>query len=81
MSLRDALERGMAVWQQARTEPFAQHPLAVFIRGEAADEVEGSLANKKGLTVRGSAGAGQWAAVPWVAVFDELVTDSATHGY
>ena len=81
MSLRDALERGMAEWQQARTEPFGQHPLAVFIRGEAADEVEGSLTNKTGLTVKGSAGAGQWAAVPWVAVFDELVTDSATHGY
>ncbi len=81
MNLRDALTRVMAEWRAVRGEPFGQHPLAVFIRRDAADEVEKSLIDKKGLTVKGSAGAGQWAAVPWVSIFDDVVTDSATHGY
>jgi 5-methylcytosine-specific restriction enzyme A len=58
-----------------------QHPLASFIRDEAAQKVEGALASHRGLSVKGSAGAGQWAAVPWLSVFDDVVTDSATRGY
>jgi 5-methylcytosine-specific restriction enzyme A len=34
----------------------------------------------RGLTF-GSAGAGNWAAVPWISVFDPAITTSATHGY
>ena len=43
--------------------------------------VELALASRRGLSVKGSPGAGQWAAVPWISVFDDIVTDSATHGY
>ena len=81
MSLRTALERVMSEWQAARTQAFGKHPLAAFIRGDAADDVEHALDKPQGLTVKGSAGAGQWAAVPWIAVFDDVVTDSATRGY
>jgi len=34
-----------------------------------------------GLLVEGSAGAGNWAAVPWISVFDPAITTSATQGY
>jgi 5-methylcytosine-specific restriction protein A len=34
-----------------------------------------------GLLVEGSAGAGNWAAVPWISVFDPAITTSATRGY
>jgi 5-methylcytosine-specific restriction enzyme A len=81
MSLRPSLERIMTEWRGARAERFAQHPLASFIRVEAAQEVEAALASHRGLTVKGSAGAGQWAAVPWLSVFDDVVTNSATRGY
>ena len=81
MSLKTALERIMNEWRVARTERFAQHPLASFIRGDATKEVELALASRRGLSVKGSPGAGQWAAVPWISVFDDIVTDSATHGY
>jgi 5-methylcytosine-specific restriction enzyme A len=81
MGLRSALERIMSEWRVAHTERFAQHPLASFIRDDAAYEVGRAIANRQGLTVKGSAGAGQWAAVPWVSVFDDIVTDTATRGY
>jgi 5-methylcytosine-specific restriction protein A len=81
MGLKAALERVLAEWKRARAEPFAQHPLATFIRDEVPQEVKNMLSNGRGLTVKGSAGAGQWASVPWVSVFDDVVTDSATRGY
>ena len=58
------------------------HSLAAFIRGEAAQSVtEGLGAEAIGLKVEGSPGAGNWAAVPWISVFDPVVTSSATQGY
>jgi 5-methylcytosine-specific restriction enzyme A len=80
MSLRTALTRIGSEWAGARTEPFKLHPLAEFIRGAAAEFVQTSV-NTPGFRIKGSAGAGQWAAVPWIAVFDPIVTDSATRGY
>jgi 5-methylcytosine-specific restriction protein A len=34
-----------------------------------------------GLLVEGSAGAGNWAVVPWISVFDPAITTTATEGY
>ena len=66
----------------ARREAYSGHPLARFIREDAAEEVQEALASDSGgMQAHGSAGAGRWAAVPWIAVFDELVTASATRGY
>jgi len=33
------------------------------------------------LIVQGSPGQGQWAAVPWISIFDPAITTSATRGY
>ena len=81
MSLRTALQKITTEWQVARTEQFARHPVAAFIRDGAPSEVERTLVDRRGFTVKGGAGAGQWAAVPWISVFDDVVTDSATRGY
>jgi 5-methylcytosine-specific restriction protein A len=81
MSLRSTLEHILKEWVAARTEPFAQHPLAVYLRQDAALEVRTTLLDPTGLSIKGSAGAGQWAAVPWLAIFEDVVTDSATRGY
>jgi 5-methylcytosine-specific restriction protein A len=81
VSLRNALQKITTEWQVARTEQFARHPVAAFTRDDAPTEVERTLVDRRGFTVKGSAGAGQWAAVPWISVFDDVVTDSATRGY
>lgn len=65
----------------ARAEPLKQHPLALFIRDDADEQTKEVLIGRLGLTVEGSPGRGQWAAVPWLAIFDDVVTDSATRGY
>lgn len=67
---------------RATAEPFAGHPVASMIRDQLSAAIsKGLRADHSGVIVMGSAGAGNWAEVPWVAVFDPRVTDSATKGY
>ena len=56
--------------------------LAHFIRHDAENAVQKALGEPgAGLVVEGSPGQGNWAAVPWVSVFDPAITTSATRGY
>ena len=80
--LRDTLLRIAKELQGAQAQEFSGHPLAQFVRGQAAADVRLALGHlERGLTCKGSAGAGNWADVPWLAVFDPLVTSTATRGY
>jgi 5-methylcytosine-specific restriction protein A len=82
MPLYEALSTIITDYPNAISEPFAGHRLAVFIRRDAANTVEAALGELgSGLLVEGSAGAGNWAAVPWISIFDPAITTSATHGY
>ena len=65
--------------RKAKTEPFGGNPLANFLRHQAADEVQNALGDLgAGLTVEGSAGAGNWAVVLWISVFDPAITTLET---
>src|SRR5262249_7753850 len=82
MPLNETLRTIITDYPKARNEPFAANALAAFIRQEAATTVEAALGELgAGLLVEGSAGAGNWAAVPWISVFDPAITTSATEGY
>ena len=82
MPIRDLLERVLTKYRTATAEPFANHEMAIFLRGPAAEIVSRGLGEAgEGLQVDGSAGAGNWAVVPWIAAFDPAVTTSATRGY
>ena len=80
--LRDVLIRVGSEFQEARKESFAAHPLASFIRETVCSEIKAVLdAETPGFQFKGSPGQGNWATVPWLAVFDPVVTTSAERGY
>jgi 5-methylcytosine-specific restriction enzyme A len=82
MPLRETLQTILADYPKAKSEPLESHALAQFIRGEAEDAVQQALGELgAGLLVEGSPGQGNWAAVPWISVFDPAITTSATRGY
>jgi 5-methylcytosine-specific restriction enzyme A len=82
MPLQAALRRILTEYPQARTESLEGHALAGFIRHDAEQEVETSLGELgAGLIIEGSPGQGNWAAVPWISIFDPAITTSATRGY
>jgi 5-methylcytosine-specific restriction protein A len=79
-AMREAMERVLAEYRTARTEPLTDHPLAALIGHDLADEVRGLVANDS-YKITGSPGRGNWAETPWVSVFDRLVTETAQRGY
>src|SRR5262245_29383655 len=82
MALRETLQRMLTEYAKAKVEPLENHPLAQFIRHDAAQAVEAGLGELgAGLVVEGSPGQGNWAAVPWISIFDPAITTSATRGY
>ena len=82
MSRSATLEAVLDGYSAAKSAAFAGNPLAAFIRGEAVGQLQSAAAGSgAGLQFAGSAGAGNWAEVPWLAAFDPIVTDSATRGY
>ena len=61
---------------------YKQHPLAVSIREDGKQIIESHLPNHlDDYKVEGSAGRGQWADIPWVAIYNSSVTDRASEGY
>jgi 5-methylcytosine-specific restriction protein A len=82
MALRETLQRMLTEYAKAKVEPLENHPLAQFIRHDAAQAVEAGLGELgAGLVVEGSPGQGNWASVPWISIFDPAITTSATRGY
>jgi 5-methylcytosine-specific restriction protein A len=82
LSLRDVLLRVGQEFPIARRTSFGANLLGIFVRNDAESELASALGElARGLVCKGSVGAGKWAEVPWLAVFDPLVTTSATRGY
>lgn len=80
--MRSAFEYVANNYPTSRTEPLKDHPVAHFLRHDATRAVASALGPiGKDMIVEGSPGKGVWAAVPWVAVFDPIVTTSATRGH
>ncbi len=79
MPLGEGLQRVLAQYPSAVTDPIENHPLAAFIRGELAENVRAVVGDAYQVT--GSPGQGNWAGTPWVSIFDPSITTSARVGY
>lgn len=80
--MRDILKTVLDNYVTAKSEEFAAHPFADFLRTEAVAKFEENTGIDKNLyKIEGSPGKGRWADVPWIAVFDKEITTTATKGY
>lgn len=79
MGIRDVLKDVADSYSAAKVESFVNNPVAVYLREEAPAVISSAL-NNSYFKVMGSPGQGQWADIPWIAVFDPNVTTSATSG-
>ena len=58
-----------------------KHPLGEFIRKDIAEKFrELSILKAEYHVVKASCGAGKWTSVPWIAIFDKRITQSAQKG-
>ena len=79
MELREIFKHVAHLYEMAKAEPFAKHPLAMFIRSEAPPAIARAIGNSY-FKVTGSPGKGSWKETPWFGVFDPAITVSGTTG-
>lgn len=66
----------------AKTGPFAKHPLHKWMKQSLLPSYQTlSLLNSPNLQIQASLGQGNWATIPWIAIFDKKITTSASQGY
>ncbi|WP_285406582.1 DUF3578 domain-containing protein [Luteibacter sp. ME-Dv--P-043b] len=81
-ALSRVIARVLAEYIEASKSDFARHPLASNIRSDLPALIMKKLGERSnGLLVKGSAGQGNWARGPWIALFNPIVTRSAQSGY
>lgn len=79
--LREILKRILTEWPNATRESFTNHPLAHVIRQELRDVISSILAEKfPKYIISGSAGAGNWANVPWLVILNPEISKTAQDG-
>jgi len=60
---------------------FTDHPIADLLRNSFPKSIKDIIEESDKYIFRGSAGQSRWAACPWVAILDVLVTTSTQDGY
>jgi 5-methylcytosine-specific restriction enzyme MrcB-like protein len=80
MTIREAIATILAGYGSAKSQAFAGHTMARVARQDFPDAVRAVIPEERYL-LEGSAGKGQWAEVPWTAVFDRLITNTARQGF
>ena len=80
--LKDELEYLAKNYVSEKSREFAGNPLAQRVRRDIPIAVKSAINPEfSSVFVKGSCGQGQWAAVPWIAIFDPVVTRKATAGH
>lgn len=77
MSLDAALNLFLETYEIAISEPLIGNAVAEFVRREVPIAVAQVIGENDRYTVHGSPGRDDRARVPWVAVYDRLITETA----
>ena len=79
--LREFVERFINEYPNEKKKSLANNTFANFIRNEVPKNIsETDIIKKEEYIVKGSVGQGEWATVPWVAIYDKNITNSAQKG-
>jgi len=81
MSLNAALNLFLEEYPTAASQAFSGNAVAEFVRREVPHAVEQVIGKNDRYLVHGSPGQGNWARVPWVAVYDRFITETAQDGF
>ena len=79
--MKEQIQRFMQECPTAKGQAFANNPFGTFVRSEIpATLYNTGLVNQEKYLITASVGAGNWAMIPWVCIFDRSITTSATKG-
>lgn len=79
--LKATLEQILNGWRAANKESFTSHPIAHAIRQSLKEEIQKIIGREyPDFIVSGSAGAGNWANVPWLSILNPKISTSTQDG-
>ena len=79
--MKTFIERLLNQYIIAKSDTFAEHEMGSFIRTNVPATLYSSgIVDEDKYLVKGSVGNGNWARVPWVAIFDKNITTTAQKG-
>ena len=79
--MRNELQRFMQDCPVAKSQPFANNPFGTFVRNDIPEALyETELIDREKYLITASIGAGNWAMIPWICIFDRSITTTATKG-
>lgn len=81
MEFSSALKQVLHEYTIESSKGFAGNPLAKLIRQELPKYPRNFIGKSDRFIIQGSPGQGNWAQIPWLGVFDRLVTESARTGF
>ncbi|MBB6672272.1 MrcB family domain-containing protein [Cohnella nanjingensis] len=81
-TIREALINVMEKYPAAKSEPFRKNALASYIRQHIPAGIREYpfINGDPNLKVQASAGMGNWATIPWIAIMDRRITESTQSG-
>lgn len=79
--MREQIQRFMQECPVAKGQSFGNNPFGVFVRTDIPRALyETGLVDREKYLITASVGAGNWAMIPWICIFDRSITTSATKG-
>lgn len=79
--MREWITKFMTECPDAKMQPFANNSFGVYVRNDIPEAIYTTgLVDKAKYLITASVGAGNWALIPWVCIFDRSITTSATKG-
>lgn len=80
-TLSEALNRFINEYESQKMQPMGGNELARFIRNGLPKAIlDTGVVPEERYKVVASAGAGNWATIPWLSIFDRKITQSAVEG-
>jgi len=80
MTIREAIATTFIGYGSAKLQTFAGHALARVACRDFPDAKRAVIPEKR-YHIEGSAEQGKWVELPWVAVFDRSITNTARQGF
>lgn len=80
INLQSFIKEILNNYKQEKNNDFANNSLGSLLKNSITDYLKNIIDNSK-YTLEWSIGKGQWAAIPWLAIFDNDITKSAQNGY
>lgn len=79
--MKEIIELVLQSYIEARSQSIIKHPIAEILRINIPELIRSQIFDNQRYIVKGSAGQGNWTTIPWIAIFDVLVTQTAQSGF